>query len=74
MDTYRIASMRETAMGEDVQMTRQIRGCEDKSCPGVWETSDPETLAVRGVETEAPEGTGAHERVVLIPRSMLADI
>lgn len=61
-------------MGEDVQITQQIRGCEDKSCPAVWETSDPDLLAVRGDSTPAPAGTAPGEQVVLVPRAMLANI
>lgn len=61
-------------MDEDVQITRQIRGCEDKACPAVWETTDPELVAVRGDYHPAPEGTEPGEQVILVPRAMLANI
>jgi hypothetical protein len=63
-----------------MRLTRKIGGCDDSTCPAVWETSDPGTLAVRGTHLTDPAAladageTPAHETVVLIPRSMLEDI
>lgn len=52
-------------------------GCEDKTCPAIWETDQPGTLAVQGArltpaQRSALEGVPANEDLVLIPADILA--
>ncbi len=53
-------------------------GCSDGTCPQIYDTSDPEVLAVQGAiltDGEALRDAGevpGHETLVLIPRSLLA--
>ena len=62
-----------------MKITHKISGCEDRSCPAVWETDDPAVLAVQGTRTTAAEVGAAgeipaHEDIVLVPRDVLARI
>ena len=56
-----------------MELTRKLAGtCDDATCPTVWETSDPATVAIQGPRlaepgVNLPEG----EAVVLIPRALL---
>lgn len=54
-------------------------GCEDKTCPAVWETDQPGMLAVQGarlteMERAALDGVPADEDLVLIPAGILAGL
>jgi hypothetical protein len=51
---------------------RQVGGCQDNTCPGVWE--DGETVVVRGdvVEAATLDRTGG-EAVVRLPKAMLIE-
>jgi hypothetical protein len=54
------------------QITRKLAGdCAGNQCPGIFETDDPEVLAVQGTIHHEP-GTPDHEAIILVPRSMLA--
>lgn len=60
-----------------MQVTRKLAGCDDGTCPAIWATDDPEVIAVQGAALADPAAAGivgmpGHERVVLIPRSVLA--
>ena len=54
-------------------------GCEDKSCPAVWDTENPEIVAVQGalpVATDDLTGAGTvpgHEGILFVPASLLRD-
>ena len=60
-----------------MRLTRKLAGCDDGTCPAMWDTDDPELVAVRGAiltdaEALADAGPGAaHEQVVLVPRAYL---
>jgi hypothetical protein len=62
-----------------MRLTRKLSGCDDGTCPAVWETSEPGMLAVQGsrlTDAEALADLGKvpdHETVVLIPRHVLAE-
>jgi hypothetical protein len=62
-----------------MRLTKQIRGCEDRSCPAVYETDDPDILAVQGTWLTPDQQTAAgdvpaHEGIVAIPREMLHNL
>lgn len=52
-------------------------GCSDGTCPALWDTDDPEIVAVQGstlTDATALADIGempGHESVVLIPRRLL---
>jgi hypothetical protein len=52
-------------------------GCSDGTCPTIYDTDDPELIAVQGaILTDAPALADigeipGHETVVLIPRGLL---
>ena len=52
---------------------RKLAGdCDDATCPAVWETSDPATVAIQGQHLAEPGVSLAEgETVVLIPRTLL---
>jgi hypothetical protein len=56
-----------------MELTRKLAGtCDDATCPAVWETSDPETVAIQGPHLAEPGvSLGEGETVVLIPRALL---
>jgi hypothetical protein len=56
-----------------VELTRKLSDrCDDATCPAVWETSDPATVAIQGQHLAEPGVRLADgETVVLIPRSLL---
>ena len=59
-----------------MELIRKLAGtCDDATCPAVWETSDPETVAIQGPHlaepgVNLPEG----EAVVLVPRTLLKQL
>jgi hypothetical protein len=60
------------------RITRKTAGgCEDRSCPAVYETDDPETVAIQGslpVTADDLTGAGAvpgHEGILLVPAALL---
>ena len=60
-----------------MRLTRKLAGCDDGTCPAMWDTDDPELVAIRGAaltDAEALTDAGpgaAHEQVVLVPRAYL---
>jgi hypothetical protein len=62
-----------------MRLTRKLAGCDDGTCPAVWETDDPEMVAVQGsrlTDADALADLGkipGHETVVLVPRQVLAE-
>jgi hypothetical protein len=61
-----------------VRITRKYGdGCSDGTCPALYETDNPEVMAVQGaILTDAPAladigQVPGHETVVLIPRTLL---
>jgi hypothetical protein len=60
-----------------MRLTRKLSGCDDGTCPAVWDTDDPELVGVQGAvlaDAAALADLGpipAHEQVVLIPRAIL---
>jgi hypothetical protein len=60
-----------------MRLTRKLAGCDDGTCAAIWDTDDPELVAIRGAtltdaEALADAGQGAaHEQVVLVPRAYL---
>jgi hypothetical protein len=62
--------------GQGVKITHKITMCEDRHCPTVWATADPDVFAVQGALVkieDKPQGMPLHEDVVLIPRSVLLE-
>jgi hypothetical protein len=59
-----------------MRITRRHRGCDDGTCPAIYDTDDPEMVGVQGAKLTEPLGglgeVPGHETVVLIPRSLLA--
>jgi hypothetical protein len=73
MSTHHRASFREELMA---RITRKIGSCEDRSCPALWETDDPELTAIQGAlpagdDLEAAGQIPAHEGVVFVPTALL---
>lgn len=61
-----------------MRLTHKLSGCEDKTCPAVWATDDPEMVAVQGtlpgaVDLDAAGEIPGHEELVLIPTQYLRD-
>ena len=56
-----------------MELTRKLAGdCDDATCPAVWETSDPATVAIQGQHLAEPGvSLGEGETVVLIPSALL---
>ena len=60
-----------------MRLTRKSGGCDDGTCPAIYDTDDPELVAVQGailVDPQARADAGhvpAHEQVVLLPRAIL---
>jgi hypothetical protein len=60
-----------------MRLTRKLSGCDDGTCPAIWDTDDPQLVAVQGAiltDPQARVGLGpvpAHEQVVLVPRAIL---
>jgi hypothetical protein len=62
-----------------MRLTRKLAGCDDGTCPAVWETDDPGMVAVQGSRLTDPAALAdlgkipGHETVVLVPRHLLAE-
>ena len=60
-----------------MRLTRRHSGCDDGTCPAIYDTDDPALLAVQGatlVDPDARVDLGAipaHEAVVVLPRALL---
>ena len=60
-----------------MRITRKLAGCDDGTCPAVWETDDPAVIGVQGAELADAQALASAgpvppgERVVLIPRALL---
>jgi hypothetical protein len=60
-----------------MRITRKLEGCDDGTCPAIWDTDDPQFVAVQGATLTDPEARAdlgqipAHEQVVLFPRALL---
>ncbi len=60
-----------------MQFTRKHSGCNDGTCPAIWDTDDPDLIGVQGAAPHSasrwPPGVQVppHEQVVLVPRDLL---
>lgn len=60
-----------------MRLTRKTGDCDDGTCPAIWDTDDPQFVAVQGATLTDPEARAdlgqipAHEQVVLLPRALL---
>ena len=60
-----------------MRLTRKLSGCDDGTCPAIWDTDDPQLVAVQGAILTDPQAlrrpgqVPAHEQVVLLPRAIL---
>jgi hypothetical protein len=60
-----------------MRLTRKTGDCDDGTCPAIWDTDDPELIAVQGAALTDPDARAdlgqipAHEQVVLLPRALL---
>lgn len=60
-----------------MRLTRKYGECNDGTCPAIYDTDDPEMIAVQGstlIDLEALADLGpipGHEQVVLFPRALL---
>ncbi len=60
-----------------MRLIRKLAGCDDGTCPAIWDTDDPQVVAVRGTTLTDPEALAdagqspAHEQVILLPRAIL---
>ena len=60
-----------------MRLTRKLSGCDDGTCPAIWDTDDPQLVAVQGAILTDPQARvdlgeiPAHEQVVLLPRKIL---
>jgi hypothetical protein len=59
------------------RLTVKLAGCNDSTCPAIYATEDPGLIAVQGTALTDPAVLSdageipSHERLVLIPRSLL---
>lgn len=59
-----------------MRLTRKY-GCNDGTCPTIYDTDDPELVGVQGSTLTDPEALAdaghipGHEQVVLFPRALL---
>ena len=62
-----------------MRLTRKHGDCDDGTCPAIWDTDDPQLVAVQGAILTDPQARAdlgeipAHEQVVLLPRKILDD-
>jgi hypothetical protein len=76
MNTHHRASLREEPVA---RITKKIGSCEDRSCPALWETDDPERVGVTitlpgpGDDLTAAGSDVPGEITGFIPRSLLRD-
>jgi hypothetical protein len=60
-----------------MRLTRKHGNCDDATCPAIWDTDDPQFVAVQGTILTDPAARAdlgqvpAHEQVVLLPRAIL---
>ena len=60
-----------------MRLTKKHGDCDDATCPAIWDTDDPQLVAVQGPALTDPEARAdlgqvpAHEQVVLLPRAIL---
>ena len=60
-----------------MRLTRKHGDCDDGTCPAIWDTDDPQLVAVQGAVLTDPQARAdlgeipAHEQVVLLPRKIL---
>ena len=60
-----------------MRLTRKHGDCDDGTCPAIWDTDDPQLVAVQGAILTDPQARAdlgeipAHEQVVLLPRKIL---
>ena len=60
-----------------MRLTRKHGDCDDGTCPAIWDTDDPQLVAVQGAILTDPQACAdlgeipAHEQVVLLPRKIL---
>ena len=61
------------------RITKKIAGvCEDRTCPALWATDDPELTGVQGAlpagdDLRAAGKVPAHEGILIIPTALLRD-
>ena len=58
------------------RITRKISDCEDRTCPALWETDDPELTGIQGAlpagdDLQAAGEIPAHEEIVFVPTALL---
>jgi len=60
-----------------MRITGKVGGCDDGTCPAIYDTDDPALVAVQGSTLTDPQARAdigeipAHETVVVLPRSLL---
>jgi hypothetical protein len=60
-----------------MRLTRKHGDCDDGTCPAIWDTDDPQLVAVQGAILADPQARAdlgeipAHEQVVLLSRKIL---
>lgn len=60
-----------------MRLTRKHGDCDDGTCPAIWDTDEPQLVAVQGAILTDPQARAdlgeipAHEQVVLLPRKIL---
>ena len=60
-----------------MRLTRKHGDCDDGTCPAIWDTDDPQLVAVQGAILTDPQARAdlgeipAHEHVVLLPQKIL---
>ena len=60
------------------RITRKISNCEDRTCPALWETDDPQMTGIQGAlpagdDLGAAGEIPAHEGIVFVPTALLRD-
>ena len=75
MSTHHFASFREEPVA---RITRKISDCEDRTCPALWETDDPELTGIQGTlpagdDLQAAGEIPAHEGILFVPTALLRD-
>jgi hypothetical protein len=73
MSTHHRASFWEELMA---RITKKISNCEDRSCPALWETDDPELTGIQGTlpmgdDLQAAGEIPAHEGILFVPTALL---
>jgi hypothetical protein len=73
MSTHHHASFREEPVA---RITRKLSDCEDRTCPALWETDDPELTGIQGAlpagdDLGAAGEIPAHEGILFVPTALL---